>query len=353
MDFLTQSAASHYRLHMLGVVRVVLSLWLACSSFACARTNRGAALIRVDAVEQAFERADELMLRGEGFPAGMRGEALLRGSLYPVGRAALAIDVRAPCRALGTQKARVELDGLHAQLSGEGPFEGSVEVRFGTHGGQLLGRRERALFRLGPTPPIEEQFAASQRAQRFQRALGIDGLEQGEAGLRVTEIKPGSAAAKAGLAQHDLIVGMNGRPIQLMRDLAGLGRESARSLEVLGAREARVLRVALGPADERPAIALSALALLLGAGMGAVLANALPAHVFGARRRREYWLLSCCLSCLVWLCALIVRDLDPMLPRMGEALLLGAVGAGSIVYLRRRFSPTLRTKRDPALAPLL
>jgi hypothetical protein len=341
---------------MLGVVRVGLCFSLLCSVLACARASRDAALIRVDVVEQALERSDELLLRGDGFPPGMRGEARLRGALYPVGRPPVAIDLRTPCRALGAQKARVELDALHPQLAGEGPFEGSVEVRFGSHDdAQLVGRSERALFRLGATPPIEEQFAASQRAQRFQRAIGIEALEQSEAGLRVAEITRGSAAANAGLAQHDVVLRMDGRPIQLGRDLIRLADESVLALEVRAPRgqTVRLVRVASRTADERPLFALTALALLLGVGLGAVLASALPTHLLWAPRRREYWLLSCCALCAVWLGALIVRDLDPLLPRMGEALLFGAVGAASIVYLRRRLSPTLRTKRDSDLAPLL
>ncbi len=341
---------------MLGVLRVVLSLSLLGCVVACARSPTDAALIRVDAVEQAFERSDELLLRGDGFPQGMRGEAELHGTLYAVGRAPVAIDLSAPCRALGAQKARVELDALTSQVVGEGPFEGSVELRFGSHGGgQLVGRSERALFRLGASPQIEEQFAASQRAQRFQRAIGIAALEQSEGGLRVTEIARGSAAAKAGLAQQDVVLRMDGRPIQLGRDLVRLANESELSLEVRGARDqsVRLLHVASRAPDERPVLALRVLALLLGAGLGVVLATILPTRLLWAPRRREYWLLSCCALSAVWLGALIVRDLDPLLPRMGEAFALGAVGASSIVYLRRRFSPTLRTKRDPDLAPLL
>jgi hypothetical protein len=341
---------------MLGVMRVGLSLSLLCSIVACVPGRRDAALIRVDRVEQALERSDELLLRGDGFPPGMRGEAQLRGTLYPVGRPPVAIELRAPCRALGAQKARVELDALPGQLAGEGPFEGSVEVRFGSHDdAQLVGRSEGALFRLGATPHIEEQFAASQRAQHFQRAIGIEALEQSEAGLRVSEIARGSAAAKAGLMQQDVVLRMDGRPIQLGRDLVRLADESELSLEVRGARDpgTRIVRVASRAGDERPLVALTALALLLGVGLGAVLATALPGHLLWAPRRREYWLLSCCALCCVWLGALIVRDLDPLLPRMCKALLFGAVSAGSIVYLRRRLNPTLRTERDPYLAPLL
>lgn len=341
---------------MLGILRVVLSVSLLGGVIACARSHTDAALIRVDAVEQASERASELMLRGDGFPPGMRGEAELRGTLYPVGGAPVAIELSAPCRALGPQKARVELDALAAQIPGEGPFEGSVALRFGAHGGsQLVGRTERALFRLGAAPRIEEQFAASQRAQLFQRMLGIAALEQSEAGLRVTELRQGSAAANAGLMPEDVVLRMDGRPILLGRDLVRPAEESDLSLEVRGARDrsARVLHLVSRAPEERPTRALRVLALLLGAGLGLVLATGLPARWLWAPRRREYWLTACCALSVGWLGALIVRDLDPLLPRMGEAFLFGAVGAGSIVYLRRRFSPTLRTKRDPNLAPLL
>jgi hypothetical protein len=72
-----------------------------------------------------------------------------------------------------------------------------------------------------------------------------------------------------------------------------------------------------------------------------------------APARREFWLLSCCAACTVGVGALIVRDVDPLLARMCEALLLGAVCTGLMMYLRRRATPTLRTSKDPDLAPLL
>jgi hypothetical protein len=331
-----------------------LALFL-CSA-ACAPARQDALLIRIDAVEQALERPDELILRGEGFPPGMRGEARLRGALYATGKAPRAVDLRATCRALGPGAARVELAAASARLAGEGPFEGAIEVRFGTQqDAQVLGRSERALFRLGRAPLIEEQFALSQRAEHFQRTLGIGSLEQGEGGLRVAEIASGSSAGQAGLTVRDLVLRMDGRPVQLARDLVALSDTREVLLEVQRAREGatRIVRVASTRSDASPDLALVLLALCLGVGLGIVLVSALPSHMLWAPKRSEYWLLLCCAVCTVGLGALVVRDIDPLLSRMSEALALGASCAGLVVYLRRRVNPTLRTSKDPDLAPLL
>jgi hypothetical protein len=340
---------------MLRDVRLGFLALFLCSA-ACAPARQDALLIRIDGVEQALERPDELILRGEGFPPGMRGEARLRGALYAAGGAPRAVDLRATCRALGPRGARIELAAASARIAGEGPFEGAIEVRFGTQqDAQVLGRSERALFRLGRAPLIEEQFALSQRAEHFQRALGIESLEQGEGGLRVAEISGGSAAGQAGLTVHDLVLRMDGRPVQLARDLVALDDTREVLLEVRrpGEGKTRIVRIATSHADASPDLVLVLLALCLGVGLGIVLACALPSHVLWAPRRSEYWLLLCCAVCTVGLGALIVRDIDPLLSRMSEALVLGASCAGFAVYLRRRLSPTLRTSKDPDLAPLL
>lgn len=331
-------------------------LALALCGAACAVSPRDAQLIRIDGVEQVLERSDELILRGEGFPPGMRGTARLRGALYPAGRAPLAVDLRATCRALGPRAARVELAAASAELSAEGPFEGKIEVRFGTQDdAQLFGEGSHALFRLGKVPEIEQQFAQSQRAEHFQRKLGIAGLEQGEGGLEVVELTPHSPADAAGLSLHDAVLRVDGRPLQLSRDLIALDDAREVLLEVRHAREGatRVIRIETANKDRSPELLLLALALCLGLGLGVVLASALPSHVLWAPRSREYWLLLCCAVCIVGVGALIVRDVDPLLSRMCGALLIGAAGATTCVYLRRRVSPTLRTGKDPDLAPLL
>lgn len=340
---------------MLAVLRVAFLLGLS-GTLACARSSHDAALIRVDGVEQALERPHELLLHGDGFPQGMRGEAHIRGALYAVGREPSAVDLRAPCRALGTQRARVELEALATQVPGEGPFEGLIEVRFGSHReAQLLGRIDHTLFRLGATPPIEEQFAASQRAERFQRALGIEALEEGEGALRIAELRNASSAAKAGLARHDRVLRLDGRPVQLARDLLAIDGAGEVLLEIRRAHagSSQLVRVASARAESLPESLLIVLGSLLGMGLGAVLVSALPSHLLWAPQRREYWLLLCCAVCIVGLGATIVRDVDPLLARMSEALLLTAIATGVVMYLRRRITPTLRTSKDPELAPLL
>jgi hypothetical protein len=340
---------------MLRYVRWGL-LWLFVCSGACARQQHDALLIRIDAVEQSFERPFELLLRGDGFPQGMRGEAHLRGALYAAGTAPRAVDLLTTCRGLSAQKARVELDTLSALVAGEGPFEGQIELRFGTQeSAQLLGRKEGALFRIGAVPAIEEQFTRSKRAERFQRALGIDAMEHGDDGLIVAELSPSSPALRAGLAAHDVVLRIDGRPVQLARDLVSLEETETVLLEVRRARESttRLVRISTTLARSAPDLALVALALVLGLGATVVLLSALPSHLLWAPRRREYWLLLCCAVCIVGLAALIVRDVDPLLSRMCGACAVGAVLALPLVYLQRRISPTLHTGKDVDLAPLL
>lgn len=334
-------------------------LWVLQLAFvACARDDGAHAnLIAVEAVEQRWERAGQLFVRGEGFPQGMRGEARLSGQVFPPGEKARAIDVTLPCRALAKNEAVIALNEGLPSAGASGPFEGDLELSFGTREeGRLMGRLDQVVARLGSPPTLEQQFQSRQRAQAFQRSVGIQALLLGEHGVSVAELAPEGAAAKAGLKQGDVVQRLDGRPIQLPLDLVPSTTTDTVRLEVRrGEQPGTALVVEIGLVPDAPPLlwTLLTLAFALGASIGALASRSLPAGPRFSLRRKESWLAGCSALSLLALSAILVELLAPILRDACRAFALGAVGAAVVVCFLRRVRPTSRTERDPALAPLL
>jgi hypothetical protein len=313
-------------------------------------------LIQIDAVEQRGAQAGQLLVRGEGMPTGMRGEARLLGTLFAPGLEPRAIDARLPCRALGKTEAMVELsDVLDARdASVEGPFSGRVELRFGDQArGRVVGRRDHVLVRLGRTPSLEQQFAQRKRAQAFQRSLGVRALLLGDDGLSVAELAPDGPAARAGLAAGDVVTQLMDRPIQLPRDFVSAGDESSMQIDILRGPKRTPHRLRIALAESAGQTTLLGLGLALGACLGLWLCAAAPRETLWAPRRREYWLALCLLASLVLLAHLLLAAAPPSACVLGRAAIAGTLAGAFAMCCRRLLRPTSRTARDPALAPLL
>lgn len=343
---------------MLTSLRVVLALscWVAALASGCARDDASAHLIRIHAVEQRLEEPERLIVLGEGMPEGMRGEARLSGVLFTADHGQQALDVRAPCRALGKTEVAIELDAVPELSAREGPFSGRVELRFGQSAEQrVVGRLDGVLARLGRAPSLAQQFAELKKAQAFQRSLGVSALLLGDDGLSVAELEPEGPAARAGLNVGDVLTEVAGRPVQLPRDFVA---ESAASVVDIAVRrgptrQALRLRVLREPPAPPHLDAVLALGFCLGLGLGALLLSATPSARLWAPRRREYWL-SLCLAASLGALAFVLLDLAPLVPReLGRATLAGAVAGALAMCCRRLLRPTSRTKRAPVLSPLL
>jgi hypothetical protein len=334
-----------------------LPLWLALALLACNSRDTPADSIRIDAVRQIWEQPGQLTLHGQGFPVGMHGEVLLAGTLYAPGSAPAEQTLRVPCRALSATLAVVDLQTPEVTALPEGPFAARLEARFGSAQlTPLVGRVARAVFRLSAAQtPLAAQFALEQRAQSFQRQLGIEALELNDQGVVVTELAARSVGRAAGLAVGDQIALLDGAPVQLPVDVLGRGARTQVELGVrsaLGA-ELRHLRIELGAAAVGADLALWALCCALGASSTALLARAFGVSLGREPTRKERWLAS--LSALS-LTAAVMFLLEATAPSLRDALRAagsGALLAGLGVCLRRRARRTLHTTRDPALTPFL
>jgi hypothetical protein len=354
--FLTHAADSLIEKWMF-VRSVLLLLAHALALLGCEARDAPVDSIRIDAVRQIWEQPSQLSLHGEGFPVGMRGEVLLAGTLYAPGSAPAEQTLRVPCRALSATLAVVDLQTPEVTALPEGPFAARLEARFGSEQlTPLVGRVAHAVFRLSAAQtPLAAQFALEQRAQSFQRELGIEALELNDQGVVVTELSARGAGRAAGLAVGDQIALLDGAPVQLPVDVLGRGARTQVELGVRSARgaELRRLRIDLGPAEVGSDFALWALCCALGASSTALLARALGVSLGRQPTRKERWLAG--LSALSS-AAVVMFLLEATAPSLRDALRAagsGALLAGLGVCLRRRARRTLRTTRDPALAPFL
>jgi serine protease Do len=133
-----------------------------------------------------------------------------------------------------------QLLGINTNRLGEGfylaiPADGAVRERI-----DALGRGEFA------TPPrLGVAIAPAHVARRLRRAVGLPERE----GLLIREVTEESPAARADLAQGDLIVAAGGQPVRTVDDLfdalqaAGAGTVD---LTVVRGTEERTIQVALG-----------------------------------------------------------------------------------------------------------
>lgn len=339
------------------MLRSLAIILLTLSLSGCADDAALAHLIQIRDVAQTWEQPAELSLHGEGFPHGARGEALLTGTLFAVGSPPQRVTLHLPCRALSSGRALVELSASEMAGLREGPFEGQLEVRFGVlSAARLVGRAQHVTFRVGHLPSaLDQRFLLRQRAQAFQRSIGIGALEMGERGASISQLLTEGPALAAGLQVGDTIVRLDGAPVQLPVDVlahgprAGVeltvqrsGEASTRLINLQGSRSVRSLPWLVGM-----------LCAVLGVSLGATVGGLLRPGALWAPRRREYWLLLVSCGSLLLLAWLVLDSVDPVLRELIGPFAAGFVLAVLAVYLLRRARPTLRTTRDPALAPLL
>lgn len=337
--------------------RALFWLGFAVPLMCCGEHTAVAHLIRISSVQQIWEQPSQLSLRGEGFPPGMRGEALLDGTLFAPGAAPQVHQLRVPCRALSSTQALVDLKVPAVAALPEGPFSGALEVRFGARpDARLVGRVERSVFRLaGGQTPLQVQFALSRRAQSFQHALGITALELSEHGPLVSELAAGGPSQHAGLSLGDAIVRLDGAPVQLPIDVLGRSGLALIELEVRRPPETniRVLRIALQPPGRPLDWTLWVLCCALGASLTALAAKGLSLPPRAQPKRKEFLLVCSSALCLGAVCMFVLESTAPSIRDACQAFAWGALVSGLAVYLLRRARRTLRTARDPALTPFL
>ncbi|HEX6241409.1 MAG TPA: hypothetical protein VFZ61_10965 [Polyangiales bacterium] len=333
--------------------------WLAliAALAGCSRESAGRAdLVRIDGVEQRWDRVDQLIARGEGMPQGERGEARLVGLVFLPERPPRALDARVPCRALDKNRVAVDLAPLARELSTDAPFEGRLTLEFGSRtDARLAGTRDQVVARLGRAGDLGREFGARQRAQAFQRELGIRALVLGDEGVSVAELDPKGAAARGGLALHDRVLRVGDGPVQLPRDVVAQ-REAGEVLLTVQrgtAHTRHTLRVRWTEELTAGRETLWGLGLGLGAALSSLFFATRSNRWLWAPRRKEYYL-ALCLSLSLWLLALMLcAALPATLASLGQASLVGLVLGYLSVCCSRLLRRTSRTTSSADLAPLV
>ncbi|HET8939544.1 MAG TPA: PDZ domain-containing protein [Polyangiales bacterium] len=290
--------------------------------------------------------AAPLELRAEGLPSGRRVQVALRGRLAAAGQDERELDVSLLGQVLSPERLSVAVDPALIARWGRATFDGSLVVDCdppaprGCHGTLAQAR-------------FDVELAAERRGQPLhyavERLLPTLGLEISDAdsatyGLLVSEVLPGSLAARAGLRKGDTIVRSNGVSLHALADLAPGPRADALSLWVR--RDSGPLLKLRVPLADAPPLAdprllglclvASPLLLLLLSRLGmpapAVLMSGLASRIAALRASAGWPLLfGAVLSVLLSICAALgARLFDPFVllsAHLGGVVLLTGVRA--------------------------
>ncbi len=226
--------------------------WLALVSFAvallvgCQSWESTPALLNVaDVVPREADVGDRLEVAGSGFPEGRTAKLTFRGDLHRPGQDAIR-DVRVVVPATSTSQTRlgfVLTEEVQAELCGRGDegrdttFRGDVEVAFAprTSGAPPITGTVRSVVLDFAGPTVSQSVRAAQEAearrQIEQLGLVLAG-EAGREGLEVSEVRPHSRVARAGVQKGDVIEELDGVRVRSLTDLTVSGAMRFASLSV-------------------------------------------------------------------------------------------------------------------------
>lgn len=194
----------------------------------CGTSSAPAMLLDVDQVTPSVvEPGSSLHITGNGFPVSRDAQVVLVGQLARPGNAPL--DVNHTLRGYAHSEQLVEVplgepDVL--ALGGRGTFTGSVHVTFSGIASRrsVAGSTDGVEFdlRLSADGGLHDALERGERAEAALDELGILPADEQSpsGGLRVGEVRPDSAAARATLTPGDVLVRFDGVRVLELSDLA-------------------------------------------------------------------------------------------------------------------------------------
>lgn len=214
------------------------------------------AVVGITAVDSpVISAAAPLELRAEGLPSGRRVQVRLRGRLAAAGQDERSLDVSLVGHVLSPERLSVAIDAPVIARWGRATFEGEVVVDCdppaprGCHGRLAQARFDVELLGERRAQPLH--FAVARLLPEL--GLEISDSESATYGLLVSEVRPASLAARAGLHRGDTIVRSNGVSLHALADLAP--GPSADALALLVRRAGGQLLSLRVPLAEAPPLA--------------------------------------------------------------------------------------------------
>ncbi|MBP7683962.1 MAG: PDZ domain-containing protein [Deltaproteobacteria bacterium] len=215
-----------------GVTGVAIASALAVLVIAgpggCGTNPAPAMLLDVDEVTPAVvEPGSVLRIAGDGFPVARDAMVVLVGQLARPGNAPLDVNHTLRGHARSEQLIEVQLGEPDlTALGGRGTFTGSLHITFSG----IASRRDVAGsvdgvefdLRLSADGGLHEALERGERAEAALDELGITPADEQSpsGGLRIGEVRPDSAAARATLTAGDVLVRFDGVRVLELGDLA-------------------------------------------------------------------------------------------------------------------------------------
>ncbi len=278
-------------------MRRFFCLALAVCLFACGSRERGPSLVEVKELgPRHLEVGDRVRLRGSGFPEGRPVAVTLRGEVRRAGdkpRDNVTLTTPAELVAPHALEFRVTPE-LAAKVCGapdarHATFRGDVEVAFSPQrasGVSVTGRLEGVVLDVAPDAAHEPAEALAADGRRFAAFSGVVLTPRAD-GLVVSELVPKSRGSRAGLAQGDLIVELDGVITRSFADFIPPPNARTSLLSVRRGAELVTLQLdSSGFSYSAPETLLPAL-IVLGAVLGAALVwTSWFGRAFGMLERR-------------------------------------------------------------------
>ena len=249
-----------------------LSVLLVVLGLGCAPSRDVALLTLESAGPDRIAAGQEMVVVGQGFPAGRRGTLTFDGEAFVPGRRPHAVHFSKPTTAISATELTLGADdSVFEAVGGRASFRGRIAVSFRARdGGTVSGALDDVALDFLPSTADRLAYelgdAARGRAVALRIGVRIADEEPEEGGLVIARVLPDTAAARVGLRDGDRIVEMDHVRLHTLADLLPPPGIHETELAVLrGDDEIPVIvRLPLFVASDAPSAFILGMSIVLG-----------------------------------------------------------------------------------------